>query len=306
MAEITRRTVLTAGGAGAAVALTAPPGHAEPAHRRPPGRGRGPRAVPEPLKVPEAIGAGGAVSCVDPYAADVGMRILRSGGNAVDAAVAMAATLGVTEPFSCGLGGGGFFVYHHARSGRTWTINGRETAPASFTSTSLTDGAGNALPFAKTVSSGLSVGVPGTPLTWQVALDRFGTRRLRWLLRPAEQLARRGFVVDAYYRRHTESNAERFRLFPETARVFLPGGKAPEVGDTMRNPDLADTYDLIGRRGVGELYRGQVARAIVDEVRDPSTAPGVSVYPGQLTAADLAAYTAPVLEPTRASHRGLD
>ncbi|MBD5829479.1 gamma-glutamyltransferase, partial [Janibacter melonis] len=189
MAEISRRTVLTATGAGAVGALAAPAAGAAPA---PPSsrrhRTHHPRPVPEPLKVPEAIGSGGAVSSVDPYASEVGIQVLRSGGNAVDAAIAMAATLGVTEPYSCGLGGGGFLVYHQTRTGRTWTINGRETAPASFTQTSLTDGAGNALPFDATVSSGLSVGVPGTPLTWEVAARQFGRRSLRQLLRPAEEL----------------------------------------------------------------------------------------------------------------------
>ncbi|MCM3555105.1 gamma-glutamyltransferase [Janibacter melonis] len=307
MAEISRRTVLTATGAGAVGALAAPAAGAAPA---PPSsrrhRPHHPRPVPEPLKVPEAIGSGGAVSSVDPYASEVGIQVLRSGGNAVDAAIAMAATLGVTEPYSCGLGGGGFLVYHQTRTGRTWTINGRETAPASFTDTSLTDGAGIALPFDATVSSGLSVGVPGTPLTWEVAARQFGRRTLRQLLRPAEELARRGFVVDAYYRSHTESNEERFRRFPETARVYLPGGRVPDVGDTMRNPDLASTYALIRRHGVGELYRGRVARAIVDEVRNPTTAPGVDVYRGQLTMRDLERYRAPVQAPTRVRYRDHD
>ena len=109
----------------------------------------------------EAIGSGGAVSSVDPDATAVGIRVLRRGGNAADAAIATAAALGVTEPYSAGIGGGGFLVYYDARTRRVSTIDGRETAPASFTETVFTDGSGNPLVFDDVVRSGLSVGVPG-------------------------------------------------------------------------------------------------------------------------------------------------
>lgn len=316
MSDVSRRTVLTATGGSAlgviAAGTAAPAGAATArvstttAPATPTDRPRPGRPVPEPPKAPEAIGSHGAVSSVDPYASEVGIEILRRGGNAVDAAIAMAATLGVTEPYSCGIGGGGFLVFYDARTGRTTTINGREAAPATYTETTFTDGDGEALDFDAVVNSGMSVGVPGTLLTWQVAAERFGRRRLADLLRPAEAIARRGFVVDNYFRSHTESNAERFRRFPETARVFLPGGRVPAVGDTMRNPDLADAYALVRRRGVREFYRGSIARAIVDEVRDPTTAPGVDVYRGEMTLRDLARYAAPLQRPTTAGYRGYE
>ena len=127
-------------------------------------------AAPAPPKSPTAVGRGGAVSSVDPYATQVGLRVLANGGNAVDAAVATAAALGVTEPYSAGLGGGGFFVYYDAKSGKVRTIDGRETAPAAMPAAtrSSTPTPGDPYPFTPDlVTSGVSVGVPGTPATWQ-------------------------------------------------------------------------------------------------------------------------------------------
>ncbi|MDQ1585277.1 MAG: gamma-glutamyltranspeptidase / glutathione hydrolase, partial [Actinomycetota bacterium] len=135
-------------------------------------------------KSPTAVGHGGAVATVDADATRVGLDVLRKGGNAVDAAVAAAATLGVTEPFSSGIGGGGFFVYYDARTHQVQTIDGRETAPAAMNANSF-DG----LTFNDAVTSGLSVGVPGSPATWQEALDRWGTLSLAQALTGGRQVA---------------------------------------------------------------------------------------------------------------------
>jgi gamma-glutamyltranspeptidase/glutathione hydrolase len=254
----------------------------------------------------EAIGSGGAVSSVDPDATAVGIRVLRRGGNAADAAIATAAALGVTEPYSAGIGGGGFLVYYDARTRRVSTIDGRETAPASFTETVFTDGNGKALVFDDVVRSGLSVGVPGTPALWEAANERFGTWSMNRLLRPAERLARNGFVVDSTFNAQTAANAERFRIFPETERVYLPGGEAPTVGSTFRNPDMARSYRILRRGGVQSLYRGRLGAAVVQAAQEPATRPGTSVYKGQITKADLRAYRARSLAPTRSRYRGLD
>jgi gamma-glutamyltranspeptidase/glutathione hydrolase len=259
-----------------------------------------------PSKDPVAIGRGGAVSSVDPYATEIGLDVLRHGGNAVDAAVATAAALGVTEPYSAGIGGGGFFVYYDARSGRVHTIDGRETAPARMKEDAFVEG-GVPIPFAEAVTSGLSVGVPGTPATWDLALDKWGSIDLREALRPATRLARKGFVVDETFHQQTAANAARFATFTSTRELFLPGGEPPEVGSVLRNPDLARTYDLLGRRGTDYLYEGRLATEIVAAVRQPPVVPGSTavVRPGLMRLSDLDRYQALRREPTLIEYRGL-
>ena len=253
-------------------------------------------------KVPTAVGRGGAVATVDPEATRAGLRVLRRGGNAVDAAVAAAATLGVTEPYSAGIGGGGFFVYYDARSRKVRTIDGRETAPLATTADTY-----RGIPFAEAVTSGLSVGVPGTPATWQKALRRWGTMPLRRALRPATRVATRGFVVDETFRDQTASNEARFRDIVPTRELFLPGGDLPAVGSVFRNRDLARTYRKMGRKGVRWLYDGRLAREIVRTVADPPVDPAATrtVRPGLMTARDLARYHAPKRRPTSVGYRGL-
>jgi gamma-glutamyltranspeptidase / glutathione hydrolase len=265
----------------------------------------GPRELgPQPV----AVGSGGAVASVDADASAAGIEVLRHGGNAVDAAVAVAATLGVTEPYVAGLGGGGFLVYYDARSGTVATVDGRETAPAAMRPDSFLDPAtGRPLAFADAVTSGLSVGVPGNLRTWQEVLDRWGTIGLADALRPAERVAERGFVVDRTFHDQTEQNRAKLSTFT-TSGMWLPGGEPPAVGSVFRNPDLARTYRLIARDGVDALYRGEVGRDIVRTVQDPPVAAGVTraVPRGLMTEADLAAYTALPRPPTHVTYRGLD
>ncbi|GGJ54765.1 gamma-glutamyltransferase [Streptomyces brasiliensis] len=260
-------------------------------------------AVP---KAPVAVGYGGAVASVDPDASAAGIEVLRKGGNAVDAAVATAAALGVTEPYSAGIGGGGYFVYYDARSRTVHTIDGRETAPLTAGSGLFLED-GKPLAFADAVSSGLSVGTPGTPATWQTALDEWGSERLGTVLQPAERIARDGFTVDDTFRSQTASNETRFRYFPDTAKLFLPGGQLPVVGSSFKNPELARTYEELGRKGVGEIYRGDLGKDIVDTVNQPPVDPGSgwNARPGKLSTKDLAAYGAKLQAPTKTSYRGL-
>ncbi|MER7464310.1 gamma-glutamyltransferase [Streptomyces sp. NPDC097981] len=260
-----------------------------------------------PAKVPAAVGYGGAVASVDADASAAGIEVLRSGGNAVDAAVATAAALGVTEPYSAGIGGGGYLVYYDAKSRRVQTIDGRETAPATATA-GLFQENGVPIPFEQGQTSGRSVGVPGTPATWKSALDAWGTRPLGRLLKPAEKLARDGFTVDATFRAQTELNQDRFKDFPDTRKLFLPGGALPVVGSTFKNPDLAATYAELARKGTGALYRGPIAEDIVRAVRKPPVDPAATrnVRSGDLTAGDLSAYATKRQAPTQVSYRGLD
>ncbi|NEA98166.1 gamma-glutamyltransferase [Streptomyces sp. SID13726] len=265
-----------------------------------------PQAAPTPRKVPVAVGYGGAVASVDADASAAGIEVLRKGGNAVDAAVATAAALGVTEPYSSGVGGGGYFVYYDAKSRTVHTIDGRETAPLTADSDLFVEN-GKPLAFADAVTSGLSVGTPGTPATWATALDRWGSRSLGNVLKPAERIARDGFTVDDTFRSQTASNETRFRYFPDTAKLFLPGGQLPVVGSTFKNPDLARTYAELGRKGVGAIYRGDLGDDIVDTVNNPPVDPGSgwNARPGKLSGKDLAAYRAKLQKPTKTSYRGL-
>jgi gamma-glutamyltranspeptidase/glutathione hydrolase len=259
------------------------------------------------IKQPTATGTGGAIATVDLDASAAGLQVLRHGGNAVDAAVAAAATLGVTEPYSAGVGGGGFLVAYLARQHRVVTIDGRETAPAAFAEDSFIDPAtGEPIPFAERVTSGLGVGVPGTLAAWQLALRRYGTLPLGRALQPAIRVAERGFVVDQTFHDQTVTNAGRFAAFPATAELFLPGGAPPAVGSLLRNPDLARTYRLLARAGTAPLYRGRIAGAIARTAQDPPVDPAstLNVRPGLMTAADLAAYRALERPPTRVGYRG--
>ncbi|MFD3948022.1 gamma-glutamyltransferase [Streptomyces sp. NPDC058579] len=266
-----------------------------------------PTGAKPPVKEPVAVGYGGAVASVDADASAAGIEVLRKGGNAVDAAVAVAAALGVTEPYSAGIGGGGYFVHYDARTRTVRTIDGRETAPASADANLFVEN-GAPIPFEEGMTSGRGVGTPGTPATWKAALDTWGSKSLRTLLEPAERLARDGFTVDATFRAQTASNEARFRDFPASSELFLPGGQLPVVGSTFKNPDLARTYDKLGREGVGALYRGPLARDIVDTVRKPPVRDGATrvVRSGDLTERDLATYETERRKPTKMSYRGLD
>jgi len=261
-------------------------------------------ATTEPGGDTTASGAGGGVATVDADATRIGLEVLGRGGTAADAAVAAAAALGVTEPYSAGVGGGGLFVHFDAGTGEVSTLDGREAAPAAMAPDSFVDPATvEVLEFETAVSSGLSVGIPGTPATWEQALDRWGHLDLAEALAPAADLAHYGFVVDEEFRGQTGQNEERFRTFPDTAELFLPGDALPEIGSTFTNPALADTYDELGKRGVEWLYDGELGQEVAaTAAQPPSTAP---VPAGLMTPDDLAAYEVVEREPTVSDYRGL-
>ncbi|MEV0234532.1 gamma-glutamyltransferase [Nonomuraea sp. NPDC050786] len=259
-------------------------------------------AEPE-QKVPVAEGYGGAVATVDLDASKAAISVLRRGGNAVDAAVAAGAVLGVTEPYSAGLAGGGFMVYYDARQRKVFTIDGRETAPQAMTSTTF-----EGIPFDEGVTSGLSAGIPGTVASWDLALRKFGTTSLRQALQPAIDVASKGFVVDQTFHDQTAANQARFKDFTSTAKLYLPNGAPPPVGSVFRNPELAATYRELGRRGPGWLYGGQLGKEIVATVKQPPVTPGSTrnVRPGLMELSDLRAYRALQREPTKISYNGKD
>jgi gamma-glutamyltranspeptidase / glutathione hydrolase len=258
-------------------------------------------------KLPTAEGSGGAAATVDPLASAAAIDALRDGGNAVDAAVAAAGVLGVTEPFSCGIGGGGFMIIRTPDGGIT-TIDSREEAPAGMKPRSFFE-KGKVLLFNDARFSGLSAGVPGTVDGWQRALRRYGTWSIGRALRAGIDTARDGFVVDQTFFSQTESARDWFDDVPSTAALYLDRDGTPrDVGSELRNPDLADTYRRIAVGGASAFYEGRLAEEIAAAAADPPIGPEANHVwrPGLMTVRDVGSYDAVERPPTRVGYRGLD
>lgn len=266
--------------------------------------------APSAVGKPVATGTGGAVASVDANASQAGIDVLKRGGNAVDAAVAVASTLGVTEPYVAGPGGGGYMVIYLAATGQVVTIDGRETCPAGCTPRRFVDPAtGAPLDFELARHSGISVGVPGMVATWADAVKRYGRASFAQVLQPAIARAEAGFVVDDAFRTQTTTSLAQLRAFPASSRLFLdPAGNPLPDGYVLRNPDLAKTYRTLAAQGPSALYTGAIGKAISATVRTPVVAADApfTVLPGDMTTADLAAYTTRARQPTKVSYRGLD
>ncbi|MET0266482.1 MAG: gamma-glutamyltransferase [Duganella sp.] len=262
-------------------------------------------ALPAWAKTPVATGTGGAVATISEPASRAAITILNQGGNAIDAAVAAAATLGVTDPFSCGIGGGGFMVIYLARDKRVITIDHRETAPANFTPGVFLDH-GKPMDFDTVVASGMAVGVPGAVRGWHEALERYGSMSFKQVLAPAIAVASKGFTVNDNFTRLVDINRDKFSKFPATTALYLKNGQPPVAGSVLRNPDLAQAYRELATGGVRAFYGGKMARAIVGAVNSPTVVAGVSVRPGSMTLSDLANYEARLRLPVHSTYRGYD
>ncbi len=247
-------------------------------------------------KFREAVrSAGGVISTESPAASEVGLGVLDSGGNAVDAAVAAVFAVNVARPQSCGIGGGGFMVYRGA-DGETAALDFRETAPEAVEADTF-DGDG----LYNTFTGRTTVGVPGTVAGMQAALERYGTISLSEAVSPAEQLAREGVEVQPSLSREMGNNAARLKLFPAAAGQFLVDGTEPyEEGALLVQPELAETLALISREGADAFYRGAIAERIVAEMEREDDLPGNE---GLMTLEDLAAYEAVWREPLVGGYR---
>jgi gamma-glutamyltranspeptidase / glutathione hydrolase len=264
-------------------------------------------ALAQDQKQSTVVGTGGAAASVDLDGTRAAIQALRDGGNAVDAAVAAASVLGVTEPYSCGIGGGGFMVIRTA-GGKVTTIDGREESPATMTPTSFWEN-GAPLPFDDARFSGISAGIPGTLATWQMALQRYGTWSLGHALQPGIRTASNGFKVDQTFFDQTTPNVDWFNDIPSTAAIYLdPDGTPRDVGSTLKNPDLARTYQRIADRGTDWFYDGPVAGAMASAAQHPPKADTANHAwrPGLMTRADVGRYRAIERPPTRIGYRGLD
>jgi gamma-glutamyltranspeptidase/glutathione hydrolase len=264
-------------------------------------------ALAQPQKEPTAVGSGGAAATVDLDGTRAAIQALRNGGNAVDAAVAAASVLGVTEPFSCGIGGGGFMVIRTPEDEVT-TIDSREESPAAMRPDSFMEN-GAALAFNEARYSGLSAGIPGTVAGWQLALERYGTWSLARALRSGIRAARGGFKVDSTFVSQTTPNIDWFNDIPSTAALYLDADGTPrDEGSTLRNPDLARTYRGLARNGADWFYDGPVADAMADAAQHPPKAATANHAwrPGLMTPDDVSDYKAIEREPTHIGYRGLD
>jgi gamma-glutamyltranspeptidase/glutathione hydrolase len=232
-------------------------------------------------------------------AAQVGLEVLNSGGNAVDAAVATVFAIGVSRPQSCGVGGGGFMVYRSA-TGATAALDFRETAPAAVNpQTFQGDGIFRQFTGHKTV------GVPGTVAGLHAALTRFGTISWADAIAPAESLARNGTVVDEPLHTAMEQNQQRLKMFPAAAGIYLVGGQTPyPVGSTLVQTDYADSLALIAEQGPKAFYEGAIAELIVEDMEDSQEDPAAPGDEGLMTADDLAAYEAKWRTPLIGKYRG--
>ena len=259
---------------------------------------------------PVAAGTGGAVASMDTNASQAGIDVLKHGGNAIDAAVATASTLGVTIPFVAGPGGGGFMVIYLAKTHQIVTIDGRETCPSACTPTMFTDPkTGQPLGYDYASDQPLATGVPSMVATWAKAISRYGRDSLAADLQPAIRVADRGFRVNADFRQLTESDLPELQAYPASRALLLTRAGHPlPVGHLLRNPDLARTYRLLGRYGPSYLYGGPLGQAIVQADDHPVLTPGSTVValPGIMTTSDLRAYRARVQAPTHVRYRGLD
>ena len=245
-------------------------------------------------RVPRAPLAGRWAMVVSdhPTASAVGAAVLRRGGNAIDAAVAVAFALAVVHPRAGNIGGGGFLVYR-AADGRSYALDFRETAPAAARADMYAGAAG---PFGGSVTGARAAGVPGSVAGLAEMHRRFG--RLPWsdLVAPAIALARDGVVLDAFRAAsYNDTVVRRLRLFPSSVAALLPGGRRPREGDTLRQPDLAGTLAAIADSGPDVFYRGRVADQIVAEMRRSG---------GIITLADLEAYRARWRPPLESTYRG--
>ncbi len=237
---------------------------------------------------------GAAIASAHPLATQAGERIFRQGGNAFDAAVAVAAALAVVEPYSSGLGGGAFFLLHRAADRLDVMVDGRETAPSAAKPEQYLDPSGAPREGA-TTRGGTSVAIPGQPAALAHVAQRYGRLPLSATLAPAIELARDGFPVDARYARVAKLRERYLQSMPRAAAQFLHQGAAPAVGQMLSQPALAATLEQLGREGASAFYTGRIADALVSAVNAAGGTWGLH---------DLSAYRIVERQPIRIRYRG--
>ncbi|SHM20540.1 gamma-glutamyltransferase 1 Threonine peptidase. MEROPS family T03 [Roseibium suaedae] len=241
------------------------------------------------------------IAAANPLATEAGAKILRAGGSAADAMVAVQTVLGLVEPQSSGLGGGAFLVWYDAASGKLTTLDARETAPMAATPRLFQSEEGEPLKFYDAVVGGRSVGTPGTPMLLEEAHKRWGKLDWSGLFAEGIALAEGGFKVSPRLASLIESEPEeRLARFEATKAYFHPGGSPLKAGDLLKNPDYAATLKALASNGAEAFYKGDIAKDIVNTVQ---TAPG---NPGVLAQADFDLYQVKERAPSCAAYRGYE
>ena len=248
----------------------------------------------------DATGKNGAVASCNWYASKAGLEILKEGGNAFDAAAAVAYTLGVAEPYFSGLGGGGFMTIYSAKDDKVSVLDFRETAPAAANAQMWLDENGKMEQFSldgvnnlgdKSVIGGLSVAVPGEVAGFEYLLDNYGSDAVsrQQIFQPAIDTANNGYVVGVTFKEELDSEYTGIAANETLSNIYLDESGLPyEVGDVIKNPDLAKTLQLIADGGKDAFYTGDMAQAMVD---------AVAAWGGNMTMEDLANYEVKVREP---------
>lgn len=236
---------------------------------------------------------GVAIASAHALATDAGMEMIRAGGNAFDAAVAVSATLAVVEPISSGIGGGGFFLLHDARSGKDVFVDARETAVAAATPAAYLDDKGE-LNRDRATNGPWSAGIPGLPAALVHVSGKYGRLPLKTTLAPAIRIAREGFEVYPRLERGYGSRRDVMERYRGTREVFLADGTPVKAGEILKQPDLARTLELLAEKGFDGFYRGEVAAKLLAAVKEEG---------GQWRAEELAGYRVKEREPLHFQYR---
>jgi gamma-glutamyltranspeptidase / glutathione hydrolase len=236
-----------------------------------------------------------AVASAHPLATEAGQSVLDAGGNAFDAAVAVGAALAVVEPYSSGIGGGGFWLLHRAVDGRQVMIDGRERAPLAAKRDLYQDDSGEVVP-GLSMNGALAAAIPGAPAALAYLAEHYGRLPLAKTLAPAIRLAEQGFAVDEHYRRMAAFRLEVLQQYAASAATFLHDDEVPSPGYLVRQPDLAATLRALARDGRDGFYSGVVAARLVR---------GVRAAGGIWTAGDLAEYRVVERAPVSFNYRDM-
>ena len=239
---------------------------------------------------------GAAIASAHALATEAGIEVIRQGGNAFDAAVAVSSVLSVVEPISSGLGGGGLWLLHDAKSGKDVFVDARETAPAAATEAMYlnADGSFNS---DRAQNGPWSAGIPGLPAMLVHVAEKYGRLPLKQSLQPAIRIARDGFPVYARMERGYAAKRAVMDRYPGTRALFSPGGKPIREGDLFRQRDLANTLQLLADKGFDGFYRGTVANKLVA---------GVNAQGGKWKASELAGYAVKERAPIRFKYNAWD